>query len=320
LKGGIKAGAVFALLLLILSASARAGAAPEGEAANQVYPNSSWALGVVVPEGAALQNGSILHWGRATNVTALVNLPNISLPDGVVYVVESVMTEGQGVLQVAAGIYPNNTSWFSYSWSIPDIDSTPLTYNWILNHSMPAMASGDLVAISIYQEAGLWNLKVADARTGASVERSFPGGISTSIMDGDQEVLALESYSRTPSTFMDMGNLTLQTLLVNGEAVVGGLYSYSDWDTLRNPVFVVGSSGTSAPSFISFEPGKGGTITWSYQIWGGPPEPLVGLEISIIVLVLVSFLILGTILWITRTRSDGAPPTGRSSPGLPTAS
>jgi hypothetical protein len=320
LKGRIKAGAVIALLLLILSASARASAASEGVTANQEYPNSSWALGVVVPEGATLQNGSVLYWGRATNVTVLVNLPNIGLPDGVVYVVESIMTEGQGVLQVAAGIYPNNTSWFSYSWSIRDIDATPLTYNWILNHSVPAMASGDLVTISIYQEAGLWNLRVADARTGASVERLFPGGMAKSIVDGDQEVLALESYSRTPSTFMDMGNLTLQTLLVNGEAVVGGLYSYSAWDTLRNPVFVVGSPGTSAPSFISLEPGTRGTITWNYQTWGGPPEPLVGLEISIIVLVLVSFSILGTILWVTRTRPDGDAPMGRWSPELLSAS
>ena len=312
--GGRRAWAAALFFLLVLASIAASFADSGTSAPGQAYPNSSWALGVVVPQGAPLQNGSALRWEDATNVTAVVALPNITLPDRVVYVVESVMTKGGEVLQVAAGVGPNDTSWFSYSWSIPDIDSVPLTYSWVLNHSAPAMVSKGVASISIFEEGGGWSLKVSDPLTGSSVERSFPVGSAEPLKGGDQEVLALESYSRAPGTFRDMGNFTLRSLLIDGETVAGGFYSYGDWGYQRNPVFAVGSSGTSPPGFIAIGRGIEGSISWTYQAWGSTAEPLLGLEVSITVLGIVAAAVLATVLWVTRRPGLRAPPARLAGP------
>jgi len=268
------------LLMQIASAGASnsvAAASGQPNAAIQAYPNTSWAVGIVVPEGAGLQDGGKLHWEGVSNVTAAVTLPNITLPDRVTYVVLSLMTSDGSVLQAAAGVSPNGSSWLAYSWSIPNIDAVPLTYDWGLNASEPQMSPGSGVAISIYQTSGFWKLRVTNSETGTSVDRSFPSAILGPLRVGDQEVFALESYSRTVNTFKDMGNLTLRSIIVDGQKVIGGSYSYGNWDPSHNPVFVVGSSGTTPPEFLSLQQAGSGSFVWGFSsIWGDTFNSSVG--------------------------------------------
>ena len=115
------------------------------------YPTTSWAVGLVVPERARLGGGAEVRWEGVTNVTAAVTLPNVSLPDKIVYVVLSVMTSNGSILQAAAGIRPYDSEWLAYAWLIPSAELVPLTYQWIVNASGPAMAPGANVAISMFR-------------------------------------------------------------------------------------------------------------------------------------------------------------------------
>lgn len=103
------------------------------------YSANSWALGLVVPEGAQLAGGGKVRWENMSNVTALVRLPNINRTDGIVYVVLSVMSNDSSVLQVAASIYPDSSRWLVYSWLVTNVWSIPPTYHWVLNSSEPSM-------------------------------------------------------------------------------------------------------------------------------------------------------------------------------------
>jgi len=264
-----------ALCLLLSSESVSAFSwileAPDQSFPSQgAYPAASWALGVVAPEGAEMAGGGSLHWEDARNVTALVVLPSIEAPDLPVYAVLSLMTQDESVLQVAAGIEANGTSWSTYADFDTNVGSISPSYQQILNASQPEMSQGASISLSIFQSAsGAWSLKVEDSQTGASVTQAFPGGATRELRAGDQEAFALESYSRNQTTFENMGNLTLRALLIDGEAVAGGLYSYGDWIPNRNPLFVVGSLGASPPLFVSVALG-GESAVWSYLAqWGG---------------------------------------------------
>lgn len=315
MRRGDPTGAVAALVvcLLLLTNSVDATTSLATDTANQTsstgqeYPTTSWALGVVVPEGAKLQDGENLRWGGVTNVTAMVSLPNISLPDRVVYVVLSVMTSDGEILQTAAGVYPNNTGWLAYSWSISDVESVPLNYRWVLNASGPEMAPGARVTVSIFRAPDSWDLRIIDLDTGSSVASSFPSGVASTLKAGDQEVFAFESYSRAGLTFHAMGNLTLWSLTIDGERVTGGCYFYSEWDPSHNPIFVVGSSGTSPPNFISLERAGDGSFLWSYaRGWTTNVDLLagvVGAGLAMVLLVVFSAT-LTLALWLTRKRAQ----------------
>lgn len=261
----VAAASIAACLLLALQLAGTAAAA--GGVAGQPYPNSSWALGVVAPEGAELAGGGSLHWEDVSNVTALVVLPNINPAGRMVYAVMSLMTTDGAVLQVAAGTFSNGTGWLSYSWFIPDASSIPIAYVWVLNASLPGMPPNSRASLSIFVREGVWHLRITSLETGAFVERSFPPGLANTLKQGDQEVFALESYTREAGVFQNMGNLTLVGLMVDGTQVTSGFYSYSDWNNVRNPLFAVGSSGTSAPGFVSLSQSDG-SVTWSYSpLW-----------------------------------------------------
>ena len=261
---------MFLLTALPLGVQAAPVIASAGAGRVQSYSNSSWALGIVVPEGAPVQGGGSLRWEGVGNVTVEVELPNITLPDRVVYAVESVMASDGSVLQAAAGAYPNRTFWLAYSWTVPGTGQGPVTYQWILNGSDPLMEPSAQVSISIYREGGVWNLRVENLDDGASVVRQFPKEVAGTLRAGDQEVFALESYSKSGSTFRTMGNLTMQAILVDDTKVTGGFYSYGDWDPTHNPVFVVGSSGTSPPIFISLTKIGTSSFAWGYTAgWVG---------------------------------------------------
>ena len=271
----------------------------------QAYPNASWAVGLVVPQGASLEGGTRVSWESVGNVTAAVTLPDISRPDAIVYVVVSIMTSKGSVLQAAAGIRPNESDWFAYAWSIPSIRSVPPTYQWMLNGSGAPMAPGANVSISIYQASGAWDLKVAEGAL-AGTTTSFPADVGASLKAGDQEVFAFESYSRLAATFQNMGNLTLNGLFLDGLMVSKGGYIHSDWDPSHTPLFAVGSSGASPPSFVSIVRTEDGAYVWGYStVWTNPA----GVPLAIIViatLVLAVALVVGFILWKARMMPRGA--------------
>jgi hypothetical protein len=296
-------------LVLIMSTGVELSPIPAAEAPGQVgasgqpYPTTSWAIGLVVPEGASLQGGGKVRWEGVNNLTAAVTLPNITLPDEIIYAVVSVMTSDGSVLQAAAGIWPNDSNWFAYAWLIPSSTSVPLVYQWVLNGSEPAMAPGANISISIYRVSGSWNLRVTDEETDAGLTRQFPSGIGQSVMVGDQEAFALESYSRSGATFQDMGNLTLTGVFLDGLKVTGGVYAYSDWDPTHNPLFSVGSAGVTPPSFVSLGQAKDGSFVWGYEtLWKSPNDTLATVE-TLLVLVSVVLGVVGVVLWKTRKRS-----------------
>jgi hypothetical protein len=281
------------------------------------YPSTSWALGTVVPEGSKLQGGGRLSWETVTNVTALVTLPNITSPARVVYAVLSVMAADGSIMQAAAGVSPNRSSWVAFSWFISGIQRIPVEYLWVLNSSEPQMRSGDNVSISIFRAPDVWSLKLVDESTGGSIGRSFPQGIASSLRSGDQEVFALESYSRAVATFQHMGNLTLMSVLVDGQRVTGGFYSYGSWDPSHEPVFVVGSSGSSPPVFITLQQHSDGSLVWGYtDSWRGDGGDYVGV-VGVIIMVVLTAGSLGVVVAVRRlTRNTGRPrPLARVADG-----
>lgn len=279
----------------------------------QAYSTSSWALGVVVPEGAPLQGGGSLRWEDANNVTASFTLPDISVPDGLVYAVLSVMTGNGSVLQAAVGIRHNESDWFTYSWSISSPSSVPLTYQWVLNASVPEVAPLANLTVSIFRSSGPWSLRVLDESTGASVEHGFPSRQRASLRAGDQEVFSLESYSRSGSTFRNMGNLTLGGIFVDGARIEGGTYTYGGWDPSHNPLFAVGSSGSDPPTFISLGQTKGGSFVWEYATsWGSGGDSAAAFMEAFALLLIVSLSALGVVLWKTRSKAPSSGPHSRS--------
>ncbi len=291
------------LVWLILMPAATGPLAPLQLAANTgaAYPTTSWALGLVVPEGAPLQGG-VVRWGSVTNVTARVTLPNMTGPDGIVYAVLSVMTSDGSVLQGAVGAGPGRSGWMVYSWFIQGVGSGPLTYRWILNSSGPTIAPADNVSMSIYSASGRWSVRVEELGSGASVQEQFPAGTAPSLRSGDQEVFALEAYTRTGSAFRNMGNLTLNALLLDGRKVTGGFYIYGQWDPLHSPIFVVGSSGSSPPPFIYVGRGEAGSLFWSYSgVWLPQGNQLGGTGVIMVAALLAAAgAVAGVILWMTR--------------------
>ena len=279
------------------------------------YPNSSWAIGVVVPEAAQIVGGGGVRWESIKNVTASLTLPDIESPDGIVYAVLSVMTSDGSVLQAAAGALPNRTGWLVFAWSVQAASSRPTSYQWVLNASEPEMSPLANISISIFFTSGLWSLRVADMSSGSSVEKSFPPGPAPTLRAGDQEVFALESYTRTLATFLDMGSLRLNSILLDGEKVISGCYLYSDWDMIHNPLFVVGSSGSGPPSFINAGESSAGSFFWDYTgVWGIQENPLGSLAEALAAVSVGGALTLGGLgLWLAKKRSDLKSAPGPSS-------
>ncbi len=225
---------------------------------------SSWALGVVVPDGARLDGGGALSWKTATNLTAVARLPNITNPAAITYVVLSAMGNDRTIFQVAAGTWPDCSYWSVYSWFITGVDSRSPAYECMANSTGPEFSPHDVLSISIFiASPSAWMFRVTDENRSSSLERSFPTSLAVSFASGDQEVFSLESYSRSASTFQNMGNQTLESLLVDGTKVLDGWYPYSGWDPAHNPLFVVG--GSAAPLFIDLTTNGRGEAVWAYS-------------------------------------------------------
>jgi hypothetical protein len=259
----------------------------------------------VVPEGAHLLGGGRVQWESVTNVTAYLALPDIESPDGNVYAILSVMTNDGSVLQAAAGALPNRTVWLGFAWSIEGASSGTPSYSWVLNASKPEMSPLANVSISIFRASGLWDFKITNVGTGSSVVEPFPPGPASTLRVGDQEVFALESYSRTVATFQNMKNLTLYSILLDGRKVVSGGYLYGGWDMIHNPLFVVGNSGSSPPSFIYPGIGPAGSFFWDYvRVWGVEGNPYGGLVEILAVTSVAGAVTLGSVgVYLARKRT-----------------
>lgn len=288
---------IFLIFLLLFSTFSRS------QAQENYTSSTSWALGVVIPQGAKFSDGSTLNWQNTNNVTVVFTLPNISQPDNIVYAVLSVMTNDSDVLQIAAGVFPNNTMWLVYSWIFTDLTSNPVKYQWILNSSLPEMSPNDNIAMSIFLSKSNWELSVVDLNTGSYVSRAFPSGIATLLRAGDQEVFALESYSRSATTFQDMGNFTLNSLLIDGNGISSGYYLYDGgWNPTHNPLFVIGSIGQTPPTFITVESGIGDSLVWSYtNPWLNSQSSYpVGIETISLIAVLIGLIIIASAVAVMK--------------------
>jgi hypothetical protein len=180
------------------------------------------------------------------------------------------MAADGSVMQLAAGIYPNQTEWFAYGWYITHIQTNPQTYVWTLNSSKPKMTTGTPVSLSIYLSQGRWRYRIEDLTTHEATAGDYASNVPPSLKVGDQEVFALESYSTSNVVFAHMGNLTLDALRINGRQITGGWYAYGSWDTHHNPLFVVG--GLDPPPYMSLQERTDATLVWSYQQWSGPAQ------------------------------------------------
>jgi hypothetical protein len=243
--GGLAQGAVFASTLSV---------------PNKYTSSSSWAYGVVVPNGVQLEGGGKLSWNQANNVTAEVSLSRSGVADGEVLAVLSAMIQDGNVLQVAVGTYPGTQYWWGFAWVVVNVGSSSQAYQWLLNSSRPQLSSGALVDLSIFRTVTGWNFSVTDVSSRNSISGNFQAG-SGPLKSGDQEVFALESYTSNSTVLDEMGNLTMLSLRVNTQPIVSGWYLYSSWDGVHNPLFIVGI--TDAPSFISATIGNG-EVTWYY--------------------------------------------------------
>ena len=290
----VLAAASVAMAALLVS-SPMVNAAPQrGE---DVWKNSaeSWALGLVVPNGAELADGTQLSWADVRNVTVLTRLPNITEPQGITYLILSAEGNDGAVVQVAAGVWPRCGEWWIYSWHIIGLGTGSITYRWVANRSAPSVAPGDLVSLSITISAGAWGMKAQNLNTSESKAWSVPSPTLNRFAAGDQEVMALESYTTSASTFKEMGNATLLGLLVDGVRVAGGWYTYGGWEPDRSPMFAVGSA--SPPTFVSLNPREDGRATWSYDaqwtgaIWNVNAGPMIYAYAALAALVPIALLL-----------------------------
>lgn len=230
-----------------------------------VYLKGSWALGIVIPNGAKMGDGTVVRWSEVRNITAVVQLPQIIKTDGMIYIVLSAMTLSKTVLQVAVGIEPNRTTWLTYAMIVTNI-SSGANYTWVADGKPPFMRCNDLIIISIYlslyQNEYIWSYKVHDVTTNESYTGFLINDNSEAFMDGDQEIIAFESYTKNENVFMNMGNITLYALFLNSKKVVGGWYFYDGWDWTKRPLFVVGSA--QVPNYISIS-NNDSIIYWKYN-------------------------------------------------------
>jgi len=278
----------------------------------QGYVQNSWGLGVVVPEGSSLSGGGTLNWATVTNVTAVVQIPEITNVSGTIYAAVSLMTQDGVVLQTAFGIYPGNGSWLVYSMFIGSITQIPQHYTWVINSSGPAAEPGDVVTVSIYQSPGrIWSFKASNLNTSLSIQRPFGTTSTGQPRSGDQEVFALESYASDTSTFRKMGNMTLLSLLLDGERVASGWYLFAQWDMLHNPLFVVG--GASPPGFVDVSFNGGGRAVWYYsESWNGSVQALQAGPILVAMVILLGAALSGVLIAMRYIRKT-AGGQGRAS-------
>jgi hypothetical protein len=261
----------------------------------------SWGLGLTIPNGSPLEDGSRVEWGKHRNITVVLTLPNISYTDKTIYFIVSIMTKQQTVIQAAIGIHPNNTYWTSSFMYVRNVYQHNKTYIAVLPDSPPYFHPYDKASISIYYRpsedgaGGVWASSITNLSTGKSIDVDILVDNSSTFMDGEQEVIALESYTSNEKIFEQMDQAILHSILVDGRRVLGGWYIDDGQVFDRRPLFEVG--GGQAPSFISIIFKDDGTIAWIYSkpTWNNSLSPvysimfLLLLVISMIIVVYVAY-------------------------------
>jgi hypothetical protein len=246
-----------------------AGVLPVRPVASSIYSTSavgSWAVGLAVPEGASLADGSHVAWETSDNLTALVRLPMIAETDQAIYAILTVMSGSGLIMQVAAGLYPGMSSWRAYVL-FTRTGSQSESYTWVINDSEPTMAPGATVSLSIHGSGGSWAYDVVNVDTGTRSQGAISADSSDSFKKGDQEVFALESYTSTVGVFASMGTMELIQLQLDGVSVTGGWYTMGGWNPEHSPLYLVG--GYEPPSFAAISSTGGYSVQWSYSEGGG---------------------------------------------------
>ncbi len=227
-----------------------------------------WGLGLTIPDGSPQGNGDVVDWSSTSNLTVIVTLPRINYTDGIIYVIASIMTQSGNILQVAAGLSPGEENWSTYFMYATNISSQGKTYVPVLLKGGPSLAPGDTVSISIFStRIGLeprWMGRVCDLASGECREISLLADGSSTFMPGEQEVIALESYTSTEEVFSDMSSMVLHSVLADGEKVVGGWYIDDGLVFTRRPLFEVGGA-FPVPNFIYMSFPSESSAVWAYS-------------------------------------------------------
>ena len=186
--------------------------------------------------------------------------------------------------------------------------SYPQGYNTIVSSSDPGISAGELASMSLYVSGNSWNLKLVDLNTSKSTSAAFGSAdvLPLSLKIGDQFVIALESYASNSTVFENMGNFTLESLLVNGARVTSGPYAYIGWDNVHYPLFSVG--GASPPSFISVSVLHNASAVWSYSPGWSSVSPGIPIDFTVVYLVVGGIaavaIFLTTLVLLQRREGD----------------
>lgn len=284
------ASTVFLLFLLLIQPHFALGLDDDGwELASQRRP---WALGITVPDKSPLENGERLDWSLVKNLTVVVTIPKINHTDDTIYVIVSVMTASRTVLQVAAGLEPGETAWSTYAMYVTDVYGPNKTYHLVLYKSAPYFAHGDKISVSIYSSINgqqpVWLGDVCNLMTKKRTTFPIVADGSMNFMAGEQEVIALESYTSREEVFANMGGMILHGIIVDGRRVAGGWYVDDGMVFYRQSLFVVGG-GAPVPGFISISFNENSEMVWSYSpvSWEASGGEAVYLVLLIAVLVLL---------------------------------
>ncbi|MGC8600760.1 MAG: hypothetical protein ACP5LX_06895 [Nitrososphaeria archaeon] len=219
--------------------------------------DSSWAIGIVVPQNAALKNGSV-DWKTVVNVTSIFNVPNISYTDRTIYIIMSAMTLDGSIMQVAIALYNNSNLWNGYATYILKPKAFPQNYVQIPAAKNISIMPGHIVSMKLFFKDSWW-FSIEDLDTGKSVVGRFDANISSELAPGGQYIFALESYSYSYNVFSHMGRLLLYNVFINGKPIKDGWYVYSSW--VKQPLFIVGDS--NPPQFISVQRLANATLEWT---------------------------------------------------------
>ena len=146
------------------------------------------------------------------------------------------------------------------------------TYVPVLLDSIPYFFPGHRASISIFfkhdeDHRGCWSSSITNFSTGENITVDILNDGSSTFKDGEQEVIALESYTSNEEVFKHMGEAVLHSILVDGKRVLNGWYVDDGQVFDKRPLFEVG--GGQVPSFISITSKDYGTIVWRYSkpIW-----------------------------------------------------
>ncbi|MCX8193632.1 MAG: hypothetical protein N3G77_07485 [Nitrososphaeria archaeon] len=254
-----------------------------------------WGLGLTIPNGSPLEGGDTVKWSKHRNITAIFSLPNINYTDNTIYLIVSIMTKSGTIIQAAAGLYQNSTYWSSYIMYVTEISYKGKTYVPVRLNSTPYFFPNDKVAISIYYRncedcpEGCWASSIVNLSTSEKIDVKIVVDNSSTFMDGEQEVIALESYTYNEEVFKNMGEVILYSILVDGKKVLGGWYVDDGQVFNRRPLFEVG--GGQVPPFISIILKENNTIAWTYSKleWNNSSHSI--LSMSFILTVIISAIV-----------------------------